>query len=106
MNGCFAQVFKEPGAEVAEWHRGCCNFEGLCTEEHLEDYSGRLDVSWYLILLVCFPILSSPFPRCGTNDCNTMDPRTGSAKSLVPAALAIHLFAAITILVADVAVMT
>ena len=94
-------ISEDLGVEVAKWTRGCCLVDGpgiLCTETHEEDFSGRLDISWYkcLILLVCFPI-TSPFSRCDTNDCNTMDPRTGSAKSLVPAALTI-LFAAVAVM--------
>ena len=38
------------------------------------------------------------YSSCDKNDCNRMDPRTGSAGSLLPAALSILLFAAVGVM--------
>merc|ERR1712223_816254 len=68
--GCFAQVVASSGGgvDVTTWNRGCCTVDAQCTEMHEEAEVGGVSGMVDQI-------------GCTTNDCNTMDPRTGSGST-------------------------
>merc|ERR1712180_40652 len=68
--GCFARVVASSGGgvDVTTWNRGCCTVDAQCTEMHEEAEVGGVSGMVDQI-------------GCTTNNCNTMDPRTGSSSS-------------------------
>merc|ERR1712223_2383904 len=68
--GCFVTVVSGSalGVDFANWARGCCTVDANCAEMHEESEVGG--VSGIVDQI-----------GCPTNNCNTMDPRTGSSSS-------------------------
>merc|ERR1712038_267297 len=101
--GCVVNVVSGTamGVDVATWTRGCCTVDAQCTEMHEESEVGGVSGMVDQI-------------GCTTNDCNTMDPRTGSSSttttsnssgSTTDSSSASTLVPALTVLLAIVAVM-
>merc|ERR1711962_574142 len=100
--GCVVNVVSGTamGVDVATWNRGCCTVDAQCTEMHEEAEVGGVSGMVDQI-------------GCTTNNCNTMDPRTGSGSttttsnsgSTTDSSSASTLMPALTVLLAIVAVM-